>query len=259
MGKLNTANFVEAEEVADVPSETIENEINWVDDDDSIFDTDTSPEFETEPAQPIEQVVEPNSQGDQVESKQVELAAAFEEEPEIIWDEEIEKRKDEKHFFDRLHALNEAIESAKEILNEAKENAKIAKDTLSVAVAQLQSFVSKGVQYRTKPTKKPKKEEAAQEDSSFQPNVIPDSEWRSWGTDTILEGIEGLGSKKREALLEHFPTFGKLMDAREESGREHISFHTLLPKGIGESIGTEIINRMDSKIVPGVHRFWGQV
>lgn len=253
MGKLNTANFVEAEEVADVLSETIENEINWVDDDDSIFDTDTSPKLETEPEQPTEQVVEPNFQGEQVKIDPVELAAeATEEEPEIVWDEEIEKRKDEQSFFDRLHALNEAIESAKEVLNEAKENAKIAKDTLSVAVAQLQSFVSKGVQYRTKPTKKPKKEEAVQADLSSQPNVIPDSEWRSWGTDIILEGIEGLGSKKREALLEHFPTFGKLMDAREEASLEHVSFHTLLPKGIGETIGTEIINRMDSKIVPGI-------
>ena len=53
-------------------------------------------------------------------------------------------------------------------------------------------------------------------------------------------------------MIEHFPTFGKLMDAREEAGKEHVSFHSLLPKGIGETIGTEIINRMDAKIVPGM-------
>jgi hypothetical protein len=178
---------------------------------------------------------------------------------EIQWDEEAEKRKDETAFFARLKELNEAIDYAKETLNEAKEEAKLAKDTLSVAVAQLQNFASKGVQYRKKPVPKPAVDLAKQASKSEpantnepRPEQIPESEWRSWETATILEGIEGLGAKKRDALIEHFPTFGKLMDARTESTKEHVSFHSLLPKGIGESIGTELINRMDAKIVPGM-------
>lgn len=186
----------------------------------------------------------------------------IESEPvEIQWDEEAEKRKDETAFFARLKELNEAIDYAKETLNEAKEEAKLAKDTLSVAVAQLQNFASKGVQYRKKPVPKPAVDPAKQASKSeptnastndAKPEQIPESEWRSWETATILEGIEGLGAKKRDALIEHFPTFGKLMDARTESTKEHVSFHSLLPKGIGETIGTELINRMDAKIVPGM-------
>ena len=180
---------------------------------------------------------------------------------ELPWDEEAERRKDETAFFERLKELNLNIEHAKETLNEAKEEAKLAKDTLSVAVAQLQNFASKGVQYRKKPVPKPAVDPAKQASKSEptnantndpKPEQIPESEWRLWETATILEGIEGLGAKKRDALIEHFPTFGKLMDARTESTKEHVSFHSLLPKGIGESIGTELINRMDAKIVPGM-------
>jgi hypothetical protein len=180
---------------------------------------------------------------------------------ELPWDEESERRKDETAFFERLKELNLNIEHAKETLNEAKEEAKLAKDTLSVAVAQLQNFASKGVQYRKKPVPKPAVDPAKQASKSEptnantndpKPEQIPESEWRLWETATILEGIEGLGAKKRDALIEHFPTFGKLMDARTESTKEHVSFHSLLPKGIGESIGTELINRMDAKIVPGM-------
>lgn len=186
---------------------------------------------------------------------------------EIVWDEETEKRKDEAAFFAKLKELNVAIDTAEENLEEAKEQAKLAKATLNLAIATQKQFTSKGVQYRKKPVPQPiaeparpvvaieSKAEGSKETKAEEPKAtpapIPESEWRAWETETILEGIEGLGAKKRETLIEHFPTFGKLMDARTESGKEHVSFHSLLPKGIGESIGTELINRMDAKIVPG--------
>jgi hypothetical protein len=174
---------------------------------------------------------------------------------EIQWDEEAEKRKDEAAFFARLKELNEAIDNAESTLDEAKEEVKLAKATHNLAVASLQHFASKGVQYRKKPVPKPietklEGAEAAASADSKPIETVPESEWRQWETASILDGIEGLGSKKREAIIEHFPTFGKLMDARTESGKEHVAFHTLLPKGIGETIGTELINRMDAKIVP---------
>jgi hypothetical protein len=187
---------------------------------------------------------------------------------EIVWDEEAEKRKDETAFFAKLRELNVAIDTAEENLEEAKEEAKLAKATLNLAIANQKHFTSKGVQYRKKPVPQsiaePVKpvalvesnvegsQELKTEEPKAVPVAIPESEWRAWETETILDGIEGLGAKKRETLIEHFPTFGKLMDARTEAGKEHVSFHSLLPKGIGESIGTELINRMDKKIVPGM-------
>jgi hypothetical protein len=191
----------------------------------------------------------------------------FELIPEIVWDEEAEKRKDETAFFDRLRELNVAIDTAEENLDEAKEEAKLAKATLNLAIANQKHFTSKGVQYRKKPLPQPiatpaktialiessveGSQETKTEETKAVPAPIPESEWRAWETETILDGIEGLGAKKRETLIEHFPTFGKLMDARTEAGKEHVSFHSLLPKGIGESIATELINRMDAKICPG--------
>lgn len=189
---------------------------------------------------------------------------------EIEWDEEAEKRKDEAAFFAKLKELNAAIDTAEANVDEAKEEAKLAKATLNLAIANQKHFTSKGVQYRKKPIPQPIAEpvkqvastapptdgsstqESQAENIASVPAPVPESEWRTWDTATILDGIEGLGAKKRETLIEHFPTFGKLMDARTEAGKEHVSFHSLLPKGIGESIGTELINRMDAKIVPGM-------
>lgn len=194
------------------------------------------------------------------------------------WNEEAEKRKDETAFFTKLKELNVAIDSAEADLAEAKEEVKLAKATLNLAIANQKHFTSKGVQYRKRPEPpkllgpndehpRPSAEHLEQAVATADLNLkqgniapvetpaaaqIPESEWRAWETATIMDGIEGLGAKKRETLIEHFPTFGKLMDARTEAGKEHVSFHSLLPKGIGESIATELINRMDAKIVPGM-------
>lgn len=188
---------------------------------------------------------------------------------EIQWDEESQKRKDETAFFAKLTELNVAIDNAECSLEESKEEVKLAKATHNLAVASLQHFVSKGVQYRKKPAPKPIQKPIdvpvvsavtitleANPDPRIPTDLVFMTEsnpaWRAWETATILDGIEGLGAKKRDVLISHFPTFGKLMDARTEAGKEHVAFHSLLPKGIGESIGTELINRMDSKIVPGM-------
>lgn len=262
------SNYIEEKQVETEPESTEVIESETINDEfltDEIFE-DVDDEDQQ---QSTEQEV-PKSESDPIAddagacqvAEPVKEVSEFTEQPvELPWDEEAERRKDETAFFERLKELNLNIEHAKETLNEAKEEAKLAKDTLSVAVAQLQNFASKGVQYRKKPVPKPAVDPTKQASKSEttnantndpKPEQIPESEWRSWETATILEGIEGLGNKKRDALIEHFPTFGKLMDARTESTKEHVSFHSLLPKGIGESIGTELINRMDAKIVPGM-------
>lgn len=287
MAKINTAllpvaNQSEALEFSDV-EETSEGTVDTINEeflDDDIFETSDIPGYtsdipcdenpssndrargtssdssssdgaDAEPVQSASEVSQPEPVAESI----------VESEPvvEIQWDEEAEKRKDEAAFFARLKELNEAIDNAESTLDEAKEEVKLSKATHNLAVASLQHFASKGVQYRKKPVPKaPQVQQVAQADkpqsdvAEAAPTGIPETEWRAWETASILDGIEGLGTKKREAIVEHFPTFGKLMDARTESGKEHVPFHSLLPKGIGEAIATELINRMDAKIVPGM-------
>jgi hypothetical protein len=283
MAKLNTSVFADEEsgigfqpvestvEKNTIEPNTIENEIDnsdWVDVDDDIFAIDEPKQPTSEPESTDESIEQPATDPNDGQIVLAVDAVPTSDDATIVavveptidlpqpapWDEATENRKDELAFFERLKELNIAIEHAKELFNLAKEDAKLAKDTLNVAVAQLQSFASKGVQYRKKPVPKIAVADHPKSGIGFQPvePSIPETEWRSWETATILDGIEGLGTKKRDLLIEHFPTFGKLMDAREEAGKEHVSFHSLLPKGIGETIGTEIINRMDAKIVPGM-------
>jgi hypothetical protein len=66
-------------------------------------------------------------------------------------------------------------------------------------------------------------------------------------TESIIDqlgGIEGLGKKKREALLEECPTLGHLEDMRRDASLKGIPFCQILPKGIGESIADELESRM---------------
>jgi len=182
----------------------------------------------------------------------VEVEESSEQADEPIWDDAVERKKDEDAYAVELKkAQDKLIESAMEC-DYAKGRLKDAKSYEKLSIDYLKSLVRHGVQYRKKPEPKPA-DQVDPETGEVIPAVEPNTstEWRSWETASILDGIEGLGAKKRDALITSFPTFGKLMDARTEAGKEHVPFHSLLPKGIGESIGTELIERMDKKIVPG--------
>lgn len=145
-------------------------------------------------------------------------------------------------------------------MDEAKEQVKLVKAKFNIATAEIQSVVSRGVDYRTKPVPKlapakaPKdtKPESPKGDQPATAAPAPNTseDWRSIETKTILDGIEGLGKKKREDLLESFPTLGKLEDARAEASKEFVLFQKKLPKGIGESIATELENRMLKAVLP---------
>jgi hypothetical protein len=262
-----SATEIESTESETINEEFLDDDIFGDDDDEKAVEQVETVET-VEPVATVDEIPQPETDAtpEQLPAPVIEVSPQTQV-VEIVWDEEAEKRKDESAFFDRLRELNIAIDTAEENLDEAKEEAKLAKATLNLAIANQKHFTSKGVQYRKKPLPQPivepskpsvgsnvegSPQEPKTEETKATPIAIPDSEWRSWETETILDGIEGLGAKKRESLIEHFPTFGKLMDARTEAGKEHVSFHSLLPKGIGEAIGTELINRMDKKIVPGM-------
>jgi hypothetical protein len=195
------------------------------------------------------------------------------ETPEPEWDVAAERKKDESAFIRELKELSVEVATKEAELDELKEQLKVAKAEHNLAVAKLQAFAAAGVKYRTKPTKpakptqkpadtkvEPAKTEPANAESTDAPKPATDApkeemgkeSWRATKTESILEGIERLGKTKRAKLLEHFPTFGHLMDARIEASKEFVPFAKKLPDGIGEGIATELINRMDAAIVPGM-------
>lgn len=174
------------------------------------------------------------------------------ESTEVIWDKAAERAKDERNFFEALKEARLELKTAESEWEGAKSNAKIAKEEYSLAQARLYQIAEDGVVYRKKP--QPKKAIEAKQPIKQKPQEEPNQVvgWENIETSTILAGIEGLGAKKRDLLIESFPTFRHLMEARTESSKEHVTFASKLPKGIGEGIATEIIDRMDRAIVPGM-------
>lgn len=173
-------------------------------------------------------------------------------EEEDVWDDAAERKIDEEDFLVSLAGASMDLEAAESDFENAKSTVKIAKEEVALAHAKLCEIAKRGVVYRKKPqpkkaieAKQPVEQKQQQEPSQVQG-------WEKIETSTILAGIEGLGAKKRDLLIESFPTFRHLMEARTESSKEHVTFASKLPKGIGEGIATEIIERMDRAIVPGM-------
>lgn len=80
-------------------------------------------------------------------------------------------------------------------------------------------------------------DESSQEPAASSTNDTDqdDLAWRSVPiTDLDLSKIRGLGTKKREALLDLCPTLGALEDLRAKVGRDAASLPELMPKGIGQ-------------------------
>jgi hypothetical protein len=71
-----------------------------------------------------------------------------------------------------------------------------------------------------------------------------DDSWRTISTERVLEGIENLGTKKRDLILSAFPTFGELEDARNKASLMHKPFKEVLPKGIGSAIADQLETRI---------------
>ena len=71
-----------------------------------------------------------------------------------------------------------------------------------------------------------------------------DDSWRLISTERVLEGIENLGTKKRDLILSAFPTFGELEDARNKASLRHKPFKEVLPKGIGSAIADQLETRI---------------
>lgn len=203
------------------------------DDKGTIEDSLIDDEGESDEVQPGEETSEASTVVAEVPATQIE------------WDEETERKKDESAWMAALKNAKVMLQEAKEQLADAKENLKIAKSNEKLALYQLVRISTEGPKFRDKPTPV-----VAPVDSPVVSSENPTSsdDWRSIQTSTLLEGIEGLGAKKREDLLDSFPTLGSLEDARAEASKEFVPFRSKLPRGIGEKIADAIEEAMLSAI-----------
>lgn len=195
------------------------------------------------------------------EEDPVEAAAPTAEAPspvaEIEWDEAKERKADEEAWIESIRDARKEIEETKSKLNNLKERLKIAKADHALALQDLSDLVEQGPWYRKKP-EPPKapapvpaaaaapSPAAAHEEPEHEPKepLVEVEDWQSITTASLLEGIDGLGAKKREALIEAFPTLGKLEEARGEASKQFKSFKEVLPRGIGEKIASELEEKM---------------
>lgn len=138
--------------------------------------------------------------------------------------------------------FRESVKEAEEDLVEAnlreKELAgelKAAKSHRTDCIERLQRLKVRGPQaFYIQPQQK-KPNDAEQPEST---------DWRSVETEGLLQNIEGMGKKKLESIVELFPTLGDLEDARGEASKDHQSFSSVLPKGIGQQLADQIENAM---------------
>ncbi len=91
------------------------------------------------------------------------------------------------------------------------------------------------------PTTVPDANKVAASDSE----VAEDKTWREITMLEVIEPIEGLGTKKRQALLEAFSNFGELEDARGKASLQHKPFKDLLPDGLGETVAQKLDDRIE--------------
>jgi hypothetical protein len=70
-----------------------------------------------------------------------------------------------------------------------------------------------------------------------------DQSWRAIPTSEILDGIKGMGDKKRDAILSLIPTMGDFEDLRGQASVAHKPFRSVLPKGVGQGMADEIEER----------------
>lgn len=90
------------------------------------------------------------------------------------------------------------------------------------------------------PTSLPDPDKVALTETEFS----EDTTWREITMLEVIDGIEGLGTKKRQALLEAFENFGQLEDARSKASTQHKPFKDILPDGLGETVAQKLDDRI---------------
>lgn len=204
---------------------------------------------ESEPGKPVS--LEPGTQLAQVEGDQPKPTV----DPELLrkWEQDCnEATKQHEITIEQTKAL--MVELDKQISYKTDE-LKSIKDEKKGAVERLIRLESKGPEFPPKPQPKP----VVATGSAGEPTVgnpttaevkepNTDNSWRLVPTVKILEGIERLGQKKMDSIVDTFPTLGDLEDIRGEASKEFVHFAEKLPDGIGKTIADKIEERMMDEI-----------
>ena len=175
--------------------------------------------------------------------------------PELLrkWDQDCnEATKQHEITIEQTKAL--MVELDKQISYKTDE-LKSIKDEKKGAVERLIRLEAKGPEFPPKPQPKPVVASGSAGEPTEgntttaevkEPNT--DDSWRLVPTVKILEGIERLGQKKMDSIVDAFPTLGDLEDIRGEASKGFVHFAEKLPDGIGKTIADKIEERMMDEI-----------
>lgn len=78
-----------------------------------------------------------------------------------------------------------------------------------------------------------------------------DDDWRKVPTADLVDGVEGMGAKKLDALVTLAPTAGDLEDLRGQSSKAHQSFKEVLPDGFGQTLADRLEDRLIECVARG--------
>ena len=143
----------------------------------------------------------------------------------------------------------------------AEEVFKAAKATEKACLSELSALINRGPDY-PKPVDRSSINQggdasdpiaaAVRNDKDSRPipvdDLNADQTWRSIPTSEILDGIKGMGDKKRDAILSLIPTMGDFEDLRGQASVAHKPFRSVLPKGVGQGMADEIEERAFSRL-----------
>jgi hypothetical protein len=136
-----------------------------------------------------------------------------------------------------------AREQAEAIYKDAKAEEKSALSALS-------NLIRRGPQYPPDPSQASAIDQAVSSGGERSAITLDDPDadqsWRAITTLSLLDGIKGLGDKKRDAIISLAPTLGDLEELRGKASIAHKQFSEVLPKGVGSSLADEIEERICS-------------
>lgn len=204
-------------------------------------------------AQAIEQTTEATVQVDDDQAKTDDEPEAETEQPET--NEPAAVNDDEKRFWAEIGTLgkitdcSENIEECERRINELKEEIKVEKEMLKGEQHRLQKLarelreIKAGHPLPVDPNAK-KEEEKPSEPEAESDDGQTDDSWRDKPTGELLDGVNGFGAKKRDALIDVAPTAGDLEDLRGQASKAHKSFREVLPNGFGQKLADAIEDRL---------------
>lgn len=129
----------------------------------------------------------------------------------------------------------------------AEEVFKAAKATEKACLSELSALINRGPQY---PDSKPINQggespidAAVRGPSPTLDDSNADQSWRNIPIAPMLDGIKGMGEKKREAILSLTPTLGDFEDLRGKASQSHKQLYEVMPKGVGRAMADELEER----------------